>query len=571
MHNTIIKPSILAERSYTAGLKVNGTVVTTQKGKSGEIDTSRWKNIKKLVKSSYGLLGLKTDGTVVYTSTDNRYPQRHNLSSWKDIISVTAKSAFIGLKSDGTVLVDFPDTLIKGEDEWGRYDEKWVSSKERLIELEKVTEWKGIISICDNSHSVFGLKSDGTVCSTGGYDTSEWKDIISLVAGSNHIIGLTKDGKVVAVPNRVGNKYGECDTSTWENISSIYSGGSHTIGIRKDGSVVATGYNRDGQCEVSSWRDIVSISATFYSTTALKSDGTIVEVGRNPVDRLSETSLKEFVISDWQNIISISPGDSFRVGLKADGTFVAYGYNGQNQCEVSNWNLGSALNTQNINKITPLKKLNPIPIVNSPKIEVAGTSHIPNIKSLGLEVGDKLNLVREPYNSYDSNAIRLDDFMGRKVGYIPKSDNSGYARILNSGQALYAKVVELESWLNGLGVHVEIIGISDFVLANAEIVECPECFEIRKYEFDNQKECVCHLILENNCPNPKCNVAFGIIGVGGCYCHDKCSDCGSYDCNGMCGDTCRGYLNYDSDGNRIDDVCDCKSCETEREYMYEEL
>jgi hypothetical protein len=56
--------------------------------------------------------------------------------------------------------------------------------------------------------------------------------------------------------------------------------------------------------------------------------------------------------------------------------------------------------------------------------------------------GDRLELVREPENPYDSGAIRVE-WRGRKLGYVPQRDNSAVARQMDRGTPLEARVAAL--------------------------------------------------------------------------------------------------------------------------------
>lgn len=59
-----------------------------------------------------------------------------------------------------------------------------------------------------------------------------------------------------------------------------------------------------------------------------------------------------------------------------------------------------------------------------------------------LEIGDTLELEREPENPFDSGAVKVyaaDEF----IGYIPKADNVEIAAALDEGQQLMCEVV---SW-----------------------------------------------------------------------------------------------------------------------------
>jgi hypothetical protein len=64
-----------------------------------------------------------------------------------------------------------------------------------------------------------------------------------------------------------------------------------------------------------------------------------------------------------------------------------------------------------------------------------------------LGVGNRLELVREPANPYDGNAIRID-WNGRKLGYIPRIQNQAAARLLDEGTRLEARIGRLETHSN---------------------------------------------------------------------------------------------------------------------------
>ena len=76
---------------------------------------------------------------------------------------------------------------------------------------------------------------------------------------------------------------------------------------------------------------------------------------------------------------------------------------------------------------------------------VAGTSHLEDRSVLEtLHEGDKLTLRREADNEHDELAILLLAPDGKKVGYVPQQDNAVFARLLDAGKLLSAKVVSIE-------------------------------------------------------------------------------------------------------------------------------
>lgn len=59
-----------------------------------------------------------------------------------------------------------------------------------------------------------------------------------------------------------------------------------------------------------------------------------------------------------------------------------------------------------------------------------------------LQVDTPFLLKREPNNKYDSNAVAIY-FKQYKLGFIPRADNTAVAQMLDRGERLSAKVVEL--------------------------------------------------------------------------------------------------------------------------------
>lgn len=64
-----------------------------------------------------------------------------------------------------------------------------------------------------------------------------------------------------------------------------------------------------------------------------------------------------------------------------------------------------------------------------------------------LKVGDGLQLVREPNNPYDGNAVRVV-WNGRVLGYLPRTENGDIARQLDRGNALHARIASMGKYRN---------------------------------------------------------------------------------------------------------------------------
>ena len=75
---------------------------------------------------------------------------------------------------------------------------------------------------------------------------------------------------------------------------------------------------------------------------------------------------------------------------------------------------------------------------------VAGTTHLKDPSVLEqLKPGDMLSQQRED-NKFDTNAILLLTSDGRKLGYVPEKDNIIFARLMDAGKLLKAKITKIE-------------------------------------------------------------------------------------------------------------------------------
>jgi len=75
---------------------------------------------------------------------------------------------------------------------------------------------------------------------------------------------------------------------------------------------------------------------------------------------------------------------------------------------------------------------------------VAGTSHLKDKSVLeGIKEGDMLGLLRED-NKFDSNAIIIITEDKKRLGYVPEKDNIIFARLMDAGKFLKAKISKIE-------------------------------------------------------------------------------------------------------------------------------
>ena len=90
--------------------------------------------------------------------------------------------------------------------------------------------------------------------------------------------------------------------------------------------------------------------------------------------------------------------------------------------------------------------------------QVAGTMHVDDIliKTQAVAVGTALRLKREPKNEYDELAISVETAEGEHIGYVPKSCNPPYARLMDAGKLLSAKVSHKKLEGHWLDLKIEI-------------------------------------------------------------------------------------------------------------------
>lgn len=75
---------------------------------------------------------------------------------------------------------------------------------------------------------------------------------------------------------------------------------------------------------------------------------------------------------------------------------------------------------------------------------VAGTTHLPDKTVLeNIDIGDKLTLQREA-NKFDSNAILILNEEKKKLGYVPEKDNLIFARLMDAGKMLTARIAKID-------------------------------------------------------------------------------------------------------------------------------
>jgi hypothetical protein len=60
-----------------------------------------------------------------------------------------------------------------------------------------------------------------------------------------------------------------------------------------------------------------------------------------------------------------------------------------------------------------------------------------------MQANDKLELIREPDNRHDGNAVRVE-WKGHKLGYVPRRENQAVAQEMDRGTRLAANISKLQ-------------------------------------------------------------------------------------------------------------------------------
>jgi len=79
-----------------------------------------------------------------------------------------------------------------------------------------------------------------------------------------------------------------------------------------------------------------------------------------------------------------------------------------------------------------------------------------------LREGQPLTLTREPDNLHDPRAVRAD-WRGRKLGYLPRTENAAVSQLLDRGERIGARIARLREGPNpwgriGVAVELELKG-----------------------------------------------------------------------------------------------------------------
>ncbi len=159
------------------GINRNGTVNTAYGivSMTPEYSNPDWNNIVDAKGYSTHIIGLKSDGTVVASGT-NDYGQC-NVADWEDVVQIDCSPTYTAaVKSDGTM-------LFTGENNYMNDD---------------VTKWSNVKKIIAGEYHIVALLNDGTMLTTdSSLDVSDWTNIVDFDYSGYSVIALKDDGSVV--------------------------------------------------------------------------------------------------------------------------------------------------------------------------------------------------------------------------------------------------------------------------------------------------------------------------------------------------------------------------------------
>ena len=87
---------------------------------------------------------------------------------------------------------------------------------------------------------------------------------------------------------------------------------------------------------------------------------------------------------------------------------------------------------------------------------VAGTTHLADPSVLEtIKVGDKLSRMLDN-NKFDSNAVMILTDEKKKLGYVPEKDNIIFARLMDAGKLLIARIIKIEKRRSFTQINISI-------------------------------------------------------------------------------------------------------------------
>ena len=267
-----------------------------------------WHDVSAVETANYGMIALKTDGSVVcagYDPLENPATQYEALRDIRQIGTTVLGWDFFAVDGNGTYHAgEYTDENICRLVARGGYVR--ISKDNRLVSPEGEAlnpVWKypqdpaemdvsRVTAIENCDFKLLFLLDDGRVCSADMQDDTliypepDWEnwtdaaDIASGIMGSGagtytrSFAAVRKDGTVLAAPDQLAELIG-----SWQGMKKISIGNSWVLGLKQDGTVVAAGMDGRTPPDVSGWTDIMDIGNGESYCVGVRKDGTLLFAG----------------------------------------------------------------------------------------------------------------------------------------------------------------------------------------------------------------------------------------------------------------------------------------------------
>ncbi len=286
---------------------------------------SLWQDIKAVKAASYGMIALKTDGTVLCAGENIAAGSQDLYAALRDIRHIgtcTIGWSFFAVDGSGRLYHDALEVRTKNRIRLaGNTDLICITEDNRLqVNYEGNTriEWvypqnggdallPQVTAMTDSYGKYLFLTEDGKVycANEDGYPTEDyypepdwgtWTDVVSLNAsiipcGTYEMGGHTlrkyvpafaavrKDGTVLAAPAELAAL-----TAGWNNIRKVAIGTDWILGETQDGRVLAAGIEGAVPPDVSGWTDITDIANGRTYCVGIRENGTLLFAGEFQFD-----------------------------------------------------------------------------------------------------------------------------------------------------------------------------------------------------------------------------------------------------------------------------------------------
>lgn len=246
--------------------------------KGGYDEVNKWSDIKMLSYAGSRLDALDRNG-IIHSTKDTDPSYNYVADQLKSYTNLSVLSTYF----DNYVLLSKTGSIYA-------YSEKFNNALDAFQDY--ISTWKDVVDVITGQMRIAALISDGSVKVADyakytnpayGYlydEIANWNNIIAISAdNTGSIIGLKSDGTVVMSCSDAPSSF-SYNISGWNDIIAISKSSTTLLGLKRDGTVIATGDNGRNQLDVSDWTDIVAIAAGNWISIGLKADGTLVIAGR---------------------------------------------------------------------------------------------------------------------------------------------------------------------------------------------------------------------------------------------------------------------------------------------------